>query len=35
MGNQWVHASKKPVKLFNVGGYFGAEVSILELDLYI
>lgn len=34
-GNQWGHTSIKPFKLFNSGWYFGVEVSVVKLDVYI
>lgn len=34
-GNQWGHTYTKPFKPFNSGWYFGVEVSVVKLDVYI
>lgn len=33
--NKWGHTFIKPFKPFHSGWYFGAEVSVVKLDVYI
>lgn len=35
VGNQWGYTFEKPFKPFNSGWYFGVEVSLAKLNVYI